>query len=99
MSPSRTASILVQTETSNGFLQWFDNVSQLPPLVTGSEQTGPVTGNTLASDFMLGQQLYSPLIYSPSDPVSAHIDIELSGGISFANYTASYAGGVKQYIG
>ena len=48
---------------------------------------------------MLGQQLYSPLIYSPSDPVSAHIDLELSGGISYANYSASYAGGVKQYIG
>lgn len=99
LSQVQSASILVQTETSNGFLQWFDNVSQLPPLVTGSEQTGPVTGSTLASDFMLGQQLYSPLIYSSSDPVSAHIDIELSGGISYANYTASYAGGVKQYIG
>ena len=99
LSQVQSASILVQTETSNGFLQWFDNVSQLPPLVTGTEQTGPVSGSTLASDDMLGQQLYSPLIYSPSDPVSAHIDIELSGGISYANYTASYAGGVKQYIG
>ncbi len=95
----QSASILVQTETSNGFLQWFDNVSQLPPLVTGTEQTGPVSGSTLANDDMLGQQLYSPLIYSPSDPVSAHIDLELSGGISYANYTASYADGVKQYIG
>ncbi len=99
LSQVQSASILVQIETSNGFLQWFDNVSQLPPLVTGTEQTGPVSGSTLTTDFMLGQQLYSPLIYSPSDPVSAHIDIELSGGISYANYTASYAGGVKQYIG
>lgn len=99
LSQVQSASIQVQTETSNGFLQWFDNVSQLPPLVTGTEQTGPVTDSTLASGFMLGQQLYSPLIYSPSDPVSAHIDIKLSGGISYANYTASYAGGVKQYIG
>jgi len=24
---------------------------------------------------MLGQQLFSPLIYSPIDPVSVHIDI------------------------
>ena len=99
LSQVQSVSILVQTETSNGFLQWFDNVSQLPPLVTGSEQTGPISGSTLATDVKLGQQLYSPLIYSPSDPVSAHIDIELSGGISYANYTASYAGGVKQYIG
>ena len=67
--------------------QGFDNVSQLPPLVTGTEQTGPVSGSTLATDYMLGQQLNSPLIYSPSDPVSAHIDLELSGGISYANYS------------
>jgi hypothetical protein len=99
LSLVQSASILVQTESSNGFLQWFDNVSQLPPSVTGTEQTGPVSGATLGSDAMLGQQLYSPLIYSPSDPVSTHIDIELSGGISYANYSASYVGGVKQYIG
>lgn len=99
LSQVQSASILAQTETSNGFIQWFDNVSQLPPLVTGTEQTGQVSGRTLGSSDMLGQQLYSPLIYSPSDPVSAHIDLELSGGISYANYTASYAGGVKQYIG
>jgi len=87
LSQVQSVSILVQTETSNGFLQWFDNVSQLPPLVTGSEQTGPISGSTLATDVKLGQQLYSPLLYSPSDPVSAHIDIELSGGISYANYS------------
>jgi len=78
LSQVQSVSILVQTETSNGFLQWFDNVSQLPPLVTGSEQTGPISGSTLTTDVKLGQQLYSPLLYSPSDPVSAHIDIELS---------------------
>ncbi len=89
LSQVQSASILVQTETCNGFLQWFDNVSQLPPSVTGTEQTGPVSGGTLGSDGMLGQQLYSPLIYSPSDPVSVHIDIELSGGISYANSSAS----------
>jgi len=99
LSQVQSASILVQSETSNGFLQWFDNVSQLPPSVTGTEQAGPVSGSTLGSDGMLGQQLYSPLIFSPSDPVSTHIDIELSGGISYANYSASYVGGVKQYIG
>jgi hypothetical protein len=99
LSQVQSASILVQTETRNRLLQWFDNVSQLPPLVTSTEQTGPVSGRTLASSDMLGQQLYSPLIYSPSDPVSAHIDIELSAGIRYANYTASYAGAVKQYIG
>ncbi len=99
LSQVQSASILVQTETSNGFLQWFDNVSQLPPSVTGTEQTGPVSRETLLSDGMLGQQLYSPLIYSPSAPVSAHIDIELSGGISYANSSASYVAGVKQYIG
>ena len=87
LSQVQSVSILVQTETSNGFLQWFDNVSQLPPLVTSSEQTGPISGSTLATDVKLGQQLYSPLIYSPSDPVSAHIDIELNGGISYANYS------------
>jgi hypothetical protein len=87
LSQVQSVSILVQTETSNGFLQWFDNVSQLPPLVTGSEQTGPISGSTLATDVKLGQQLYSPLIYIPSDPVSAHIDIELNGGISYANYS------------
>jgi hypothetical protein len=99
LSQVQSASILVQTETSNGFLQWFDNVSQLSPSVIGTEQTGPISGATLESDSMLVQQLYSPLIYSPSDPVSAHIDIELNEGISYANYTASYVGGVKQYIG
>jgi hypothetical protein len=68
LSQVQRASILVQTETRNGFLQWFDNVSQLPPSVTGTEQTGPVSGATLGSDATLGQQLYSLLIFSPNDP-------------------------------
>jgi hypothetical protein len=96
LSQVQSADILVQSETSNGFWQWFDNASQLPPQVTGTQETGPVSGSTLASSEQLGQQLYSPLIFSTSDPVSAHIDIELSGGISYADFTASYRDGVKQ---
>ncbi len=99
LSQVQSASIQVQTETSNGFLQWFDAISQLPPLVTGYEETGPLSASVLASSPMLGQTLISPLIFSPGDPVSAHIDLEVSGGISFANYTASYSAGIKQYIG
>lgn len=98
-SQVQSADILVQTETNNGFWQWFDTASQLPPMVTGSQETGPLSGSTLASTPSLGQQFYSPLIFSPSDPVSAHIDIVLNGGIEFADYTASYSGGVKQYNG
>ena len=95
----QSAEILVQSETSNGFWQWFDSVSLLPPQVTGTQETGPVSGSTLASTSSLGQQLYSPLVYSTSDPVSAHIAIELNGGISYSNFTASYQGDVKQYVG
>lgn len=99
LSQVLSADILVQTETSNGFWQWFDNASQLPPQVIGTQETGPLSATTLASSEQLGQQLYSPLIFSSSDPVSAHIDIELSGGISYGDFTASYQNGVKQYNG
>jgi hypothetical protein len=98
-SQVQSAAILVQSETSNGFIQWFDNISQLPPQVTGTQEAGPLPGSAFASTASLGQQLYSPLIYSASDPVSAHIDIELSGGITYGDFTASYQGDVKQYVG
>lgn len=84
--------IWVQTESTNGFVQWFDNFSQLPPTVTGTQTTGPVTGNDLTN-----QELYSPLIFAPTDPVSAHIDIQLADGSEFGDGTSSFANGVFQY--
>jgi hypothetical protein len=86
------AEIWVQKESTNGFVQWFDNFSQLPPTVTGTQTTGPVAGSALTN-----QELYSPLIYAPTDPVSAHIDIQLADGAEFGDGTSSFANGVFQY--
>jgi hypothetical protein len=88
-----SAAIWIQTETYG----WFQQLSQLPPQSNAVEQTGPLSGTTLASSEELGSQLYSPLIYAPSDTVSASIDLEVAGGISLGNSTCSYAAGVQQY--
>src|SRR5207248_584533 len=81
------ASIWVQTERYS----WGEKISKSPPFFTRIEQTGPVRGSNLTR-----QELYSPLIYSPSDPVSATIDIELADGSQYGNSTDAYSAGSKQ---
>jgi hypothetical protein len=82
--------VWVQTDTYN----WWDQLGGLPPQAGEIEQTGSVPGSALAR-----QELYSPLIYAPSDNVSAHIDIERADGASFGEFTGSYSVGVFQYTG
>ena len=81
-------SIWIQSESYG----WFQRISLLPPQANQVEQTGPVTGSAL-----FDQGLYSPLLYAPSDNVSAHIDIELANGTTFGNGTSAYAAGILQY--
>jgi hypothetical protein len=83
----KEASIWVQTERYS----WGDKISTHPPFFTRIEQTGPVKGSNLTR-----QELYSPLIYSPSDPVSATIDIELTDGSLYGNFTDSFSAGHQQ---
>jgi len=93
VSPSQvgSAEVWVQEESSNGFVQWFDSISNLPPTVTAQQATGPVTGTDLTNE-----DLYSPLIFVPSAPTSAHIALQLTDGRAFANYSASFGNGIKQ---
>jgi hypothetical protein len=81
------ASIWVQTERYS----WGDKISKHPPFFTRIEQTGPVKGSNLTR-----QELYSPLIYSPSDPVSATIDIKLIDGSQYGNFTDAFFAGSQQ---
>lgn len=80
--------IWVQTE----YHGWLQQLGLLPVTPQQIEQTGPVSGNALT-----GAVLYSPLIYAPSDPVSASINLQLQGGTEFGNVTGSYLDGIFQY--
>jgi hypothetical protein len=93
ISPSQVSSaeVWVQEESSNGFVQWFDSFSNLPPTVTAQQATGPVAGTDLTNE-----DLYSPLIFVPSAPTSAHIALQLTDGRAFANFSASFGNGIKQ---
>jgi hypothetical protein len=90
VSPDQIETLSIWTQTER--YGWFEQFSGLPPFPTGIEQTGPVSGSNLPS-----QELSSPLIFSPSDPVSATIHLELTNGSIYGNFTSSYSFGVKQY--
>lgn len=88
------ASIWVQTESDSNFVQWFQAFTGLAPAVHHFQQTGPVAGANLTQ-----QELYTPLIWAPGAPTSVYIDIQLANNSEFANTTASYKAGVRQYNG
>jgi hypothetical protein len=71
---------------------WWEQLSQQPPFPTHLEQSGPVSTAALGT-----QELYSPLLYSPAEPVSAGLDLELTDGTLYGKRTASYATGIQQY--
>lgn len=89
-APSQVSSLSIWVQSES--YGWFQQISQLPPWPLAIQETGPVPGGDLTQ-----LELYSPLLYSPTTPVSAQISVQLTNGESFVANTASYTAGVEQY--
>jgi len=89
MPPSQIQKIFIWTQTERS--SWYERISRLPSFPTHLEQI-----EWLQDSDLFNQKLYSPLIYSPSDLVSAHVELELTDGSKMGNFTGSYSAGIKQ---
>lgn len=77
------------TQVSSAYV-YVQSMSWLPRV----QQTGPVSGGALTLYTGLGNQLYSPLLWS-TDPVYAGYNIELKDGTSMTDETCDDVAGVR----
>lgn len=94
-SQIKDVSVEVDEETTNGFIQWWDNINQLPPTVVASEISTPQPFAQLSpgeQNFYLNNGIFSPLLYSTGAPIAAKIRLDLTTGVSY-NYQTPFTAG------